>query len=406
MEIKFVRILAFFLHRYSEYGNMVSGADRRFLELSRWLKNLEVDVFALEYAPSFARSLKDHGYYPVEVSQRFRSHPILNILPIMVYGIRLCIRHKIDVVYSVDDVLTENVVTSFLVSRICRKPLAIVFHHIRSIDRSPFGFFRKRSAEQVNPLFWFIIAFCASLKRFIYRRAEVCLAVSRATAKDIKKTFGLKCVVIAGNGIDLRRYKRVKSQPRLFEAAYLGRVTSDKGVDILLKSWKIVMAKLPSAKLIIVGGFEKDWLKFHKKIVEELDLESNVIMTGFLPDDEVIRLLKSSKIFVLPSIEEGFGLTVLEAMACGLPCVLSDIPALKENFNSTAIFVTPKDPSRLASSIIPLLSNPKKLSHLRKLGLNTVKKFKWKRVAQRELKALKDARAGLCFPSSQEPTGN
>lgn len=387
-----MRVLAFFLHRYSEYGNMLYGSDRRFFELSKYLRNLGLKIFALEYEPSLIRSLKHAGYYPVEVSRKFRDHTILNIIRFTVYGIKLCIKYKIELVYSVDHFVLENVVSAFLVSRLCRKPLAIVFHHLARAHQMSFSavFRGEFDRSELNPFSLVVGAFLTSLKHFIYRRAEVCVAVSQATANDLKKNFGLKRVAVTRNGVNLRRYETVKSRSELYEAAYLGRVTSTKGVDILLKSWKIVTTRLPSARLLIIGGFEKDWLKSHKKTVQKLALESNVIMTGFVSDDEAIKLLKSSKIFVLPSIEEGFGLAVLEAMACGLPCILSDIPALKENFGSAAVFVNPKDINGLASSILTLLFDSQKRNYLSRRGLEVVKRFTWERVAERELEALRD----------------
>jgi len=126
-----------------------------------------------------------------------------------------------------------------------------------------------------------------------------------------------------------------------------------------------------------------------KKTINKLGLSQNVTISGFVSDQEAVRLLKSSRIFVFPSKAEGFGLVVAEAMAAGLPCILSNLPALKENFHSAAVFVEPKDVKGLAQAILALLSDPKKRRKLKKRGQTLVKRFSWEAVAKKELEVFK-----------------
>ena len=105
----------------------------------------------------------------------------------------------------------------------------------------------------------------------------------------------------------------------------MGRLIKEKNVDILIKSIKSVSKEIPEVKAVIIGeGPEGERLK---SLAGDLDLEDNIKFLGFLPNyDDVISYIKSSKVFVLPSTREGFGIVLLEAMACGLPVITVDHP--------------------------------------------------------------------------------
>lgn len=104
------------------------------------------------------------------------------------------------------------------------------------------------------------------------------------------------------------------------------------------------------------------------KTINKLGLSRNVTISGFVSNQEAVRLLKSSRIFVFPSTAEGFGLVVAEAIAAGLPCILSNLPALKENFHSVGVFVEPKDVEGLVQAILASLSDPENAENSKKEG--------------------------------------
>lgn len=366
-----MRILAFFIHS-SEYGKIIRGSERRFLEISKHLRDLGVDVYALEYAPSLAEMWNTYSYHPLKVKRRFKNHSLLSMLYLVLYGVIFCIKYKCDIIYLPNHRPCgfspyESVVPAYIVSRLCRKPLVIVFHHLLYVD-----------ASERNPF-----------QSLAYRQAEVCIAVSQATANDIKKHFKIKRVVINGNGVDLNQFKAFRSKAKLYDAVYLGRISESKGIYTLIKAWKIVTNKLPSAQLLIVGGSEKNVDGSVRALLRELKLERNVILTGFVSDDEKIQLLKLSRLFIFPSNAEGFGMAVVEAMACGLPCIISDVPALKENFDQTAIFVKPGDTEGFSDAVLGLLFDPNRYNKLKSQTQRFIERFAseftWKKVARKEI---------------------
>jgi glycosyltransferase involved in cell wall biosynthesis len=196
--------------------------------------------------------------------------------------------------------------------------------------------------------------------------------------------------VVTGNGVNLDRFFNTKEQSLLYDVVFFGRIAFEKGLSTLLEAWKFVVAELPHAKLLFMGGFSGNQKKELLRVVERLGIGSNVECTGFVTDQEVVHMLNSSRLFVFPSTDEGFGLTVLEAMASGLPCVLSDLPAFRENFGSVAVFAEVGNARNLAKQILDLLSDPKRCIELGKRGQTFAKNFSWERVAKREMKVFED----------------
>jgi glycosyltransferase involved in cell wall biosynthesis len=180
-----------------------------------------------------------------------------------------------------------------------------------------------------------------------------------------------------------------KKHRKKYTVAYLGRVSKEKGVCTLLEVWSKVVKQAPSAILVLIGGISDNFKDECQYLVEKFDLSKNVVFTGFISDKQVSDALHSSRIFVLPSTEEGFGLAVLEAMAAGLPCILSDLPALRENFDGSAIFVKPFDVEGFVEAILSLLSDRNKFKSLQKEGKAIARKYSWDNIAKKELAALK-----------------
>jgi len=363
------RILAFFLHSF-EYGKYVGGAERRFLEVSSCLKKLGVKTFALEYKPSLAEKWGYSSYHSIEINRRFTNHAVLEAARTILHGIKACIRNKCNIVYVPNRVTSGNLISAYTVSLLCRKPLVIVFHHLMQRDYN----------DKYYPKI---------IKLLAHKHAETCIAVSQATANEVKKTFNVERLIITTNGINLDIFRNVKSQPKIYDAVFFGRISEEKGVFTLLQAWKTVITQTPSAQLLLLGGTTEHVKEACTKTINKLELGRNVTISGFVSDREAVRLLKSSRTFVFPSKEEGFGLVIAEAMAAGLPCILSNLPALKENFHSAAVFVEPTDVEGFAQAILTLLSNPKKCRELKKRGQRLVKRFSWEAVAKKELELFK-----------------
>lgn len=164
---------------------------------------------------------------------------------------------------------------------------------------------------------------------------------------------------------------------------YVGAIEPRKNLIRLIKAYFLLIntkSLFVNVKLVIAGRM--GWK--NKKIfftVKNLELEGKVIFTGFVEDEDLPYLYNGAKVFVYPSLYEGFGLPVLEAQACGCPVVASDIESLREIGGSCVIYVNPNKVEDIKDGIAGTLNNRQRLL---KKGRNR-KKFSWRRAADKFL---------------------
>jgi glycosyltransferase involved in cell wall biosynthesis len=186
------------------------------------------------------------------------------------------------------------------------------------------------------------------------------ISVSKHTTHKLKKELNSKKpVYTVPNGIEFDLITKIKLAKEKSDVIFVGRLMSYKNVDILIKSIKLIKEKNPEIKSLIIGdGPEKKTLE---TLTQKLNLEKNIKFLGFLENhDDVYALMKSSKVFVLPSTREGFGIVVIEANACGIPVITIDH---KDNAARDLIeegkngFVCQLDENEIAKKIIRILIN-------------------------------------------------
>jgi glycosyltransferase involved in cell wall biosynthesis len=157
--------------------------------------------------------------------------------------------------------------------------------------------------------------------------------------------------------------------------------------------WKNIVNRYSQAKLVIVGGFESERdREILYKLIDKLNIRNNVIVTGFIDDYEIAFYLNKAKAFISLSTYEGFGLSILEALACGLPVITTDLEVFRELHGNLLFYVSTKNAKDLVIAAKKLLM----LLHggLINESLNTtlqehIKKFSWDLVAYRELAFIK-----------------
>jgi len=160
---------------------------------------------------------------------------------------------------------------------------------------------------------------------------------------------------------------------------FVGTVEPRKNLKTLIKAFKEVRAKHDVA-LIIAGGF--GWL--YDDIIsypEKLGLGKDVIFTKYVDERTILSLYQFASVFVYPSVYEGFGMPPLEAMACGAPVVVSDIPPHREVSGDAALYFTSEDHGALSDAIVRLLSSESLRTEMRQRGLRKANEYSWRRVA-------------------------
>ena len=135
-------------------------------------------------------------------------------------------------------------------------------------------------------------------------------------------------------------------------------------------------------------------LKVVGKVVKHLESDTflkhdNIDYLGNVSNDELVDLYSNAKMLIFPSFYEGFGLPPLEAMSCGCPTIISDIPVLRELYEKAALYINPYDSENIKENILNLLGDPDMCNNLSELGLKQANKYSWKKSADKIINLIK-----------------
>jgi glycosyltransferase involved in cell wall biosynthesis len=183
----------------------------------------------------------------------------------------------------------------------------------------------------------------------------------------------------------------VRRKYRLFAPyiIFVGTVEPRKNLVTLVKAFAAVVKDFPH--LLVLAG-ARGWMS--EPVFAEIErqgLKDRVVHLGYVPAEDLPALMSGAEVFVYPSLGEGFGLPPLEAMACGVPVICSNAPALPEVVGDAAILVPPTDVAALEEAIMHLLSDPDLKATLRQKGLQRSRQFSWHRTARLTLSAFEQA---------------
>jgi glycosyltransferase involved in cell wall biosynthesis len=164
---------------------------------------------------------------------------------------------------------------------------------------------------------------------------------------------------------------------------FVGTLEPRKNVQTLLQAFAQIIAETPQDDLMLVIAGGKGWGgEDYMSTVDTLKLHDHVRFAGFVEDDHLPALYRSALLFVYPSLYEGFGLPVLEAMACGTPVITSNRASLPEVAGDAALLVDPTRPEALAAAMTSIMNDGKLRQALRAKGLARARTFTWDAVAQ------------------------
>ncbi|MFA5792365.1 MAG: glycosyltransferase family 1 protein [Candidatus Gracilibacteria bacterium] len=171
----------------------------------------------------------------------------------------------------------------------------------------------------------------------------------------------------------LNEYKISSDEPLFF---YLGRIEKKKNISTLLDAFKKVCEAFPNAQLVMGGGTGNATNELLKKIAE-YGLKENVFYLGYLNEIEIAVFFNTATAFVFPSLEEGFGLPILQAFSANCPVICSDIPVFKEIADDAVLYANPHKSDAFAEAMKNLINDKKLRADLITKGKNRLKKFSW-----------------------------
>lgn len=184
---------------------------------------------------------------------------------------------------------------------------------------------------------------------------------------------------------DAERLNAVRAKYQLPERfiLYVGKIYPMKNVSGIVAAYAELRDQIPH-KLVLAGGAGPR-AERELATIKQRNLEDDVILTGRVPDEDLPPLLSLAEAFVFPSLYEGFGIPLLEAMACGCPVVTSTAGSCPEVVGDAAVVVDPRDIGAIAAAVHDLLNNPNRAQTLVGRGLERVKSFTWEKCAQETL---------------------
>ncbi|MFZ3073452.1 MAG: glycosyltransferase family 1 protein [Thermodesulfobacteriota bacterium] len=229
------------------------------------------------------------------------------------------------------------------------------------------------------------------------KTSDAVVVISGRVKEDVVKHYGIphERVHVVYIGMDPDFFSRVDSEkilairkkyslPERF-IFYPASSLPHKNHKRLLDALKILKDAGEDVKLLLTGARDYGCGEIEKKI-KELGLEKDVIFLGWLPCEDIPAIYSASEALVYPSLHEGFGMPIVEAMAAGTPVVCSGIEPLGEVASDAALFVDPYDPKKIADAVMTVLNHGAARENLIKKGLKRAKEFTWKKTAENTLK--------------------
>jgi len=196
--------------------------------------------------------------------------------------------------------------------------------------------------------------------------------VSRATRLTLKEELGLEGPIVLA----------------------LGRMAHNKGYDLLIRSMPVVFQRIEGARLVLAVGStepterEREQIAELKELARALGVAERVVFRDYIPDEELADYYRAADVFALSSRYEPFGMTAVEAMACGTPAVITTEGGFWEQitWGLEALYANPFDPEAFGHAICAVLSHPRVMGQLAKYGSQKARaRFTWTGVAQRML---------------------
>jgi len=195
--------------------------------------------------------------------------------------------------------------------------------------------------------------------------------------------------VLSSNGATdetLARYGLKRGEKFLL---YVGGISPHKNLSALIAAFARIEKNRANLKLVLVGDYKDDpFFSAYpalKKQTAELGLENKIVFTGFIPDEDLARLYNAAALLVFPSLEEGFGLPAIEAMACGCAVAASNCGSLPEVLGAAGRFFDPRDANNMAQVIEQILGDDSLRNSMKVEGLSRAEQFLWKKAAHETL---------------------
>jgi len=349
------------------YPSVVGGIGLHAHEMSRWQAKLghDVTVFTSNVDGRPQQEYRD-GYRII----RFK--PISTamgnaIMPTMLFKL-LRERGNFDIIHAHSHLFFSTNLCA-LVRKLGSPPLVITNHGLIS---------------QTVPM-WVHRIYLPTVARWTYEAADKVICYTEED-KSRLEDLGIDSdkIVVIHNGIDTELFTPREKEKNSNQILWIGRFTPGKGVEYLIDAFSILVKDFPELRLVMVGkGPSRDAIK---QKVANLGLNGSVSIIDFVPNSELPDLYRASDVFVLPSLYEGVPRTILEAMACGVPVVCTELPQLVDIVRSCGLLVPARDVEALADAVARVICDEELAKKFGRSGRDkVVRHYSWEDTVRRTI---------------------
>jgi glycosyltransferase involved in cell wall biosynthesis len=227
-------------------------------------------------------------------------------------------------------------------------------------------------------------------------KADHIITVSDYSKRDIARTYGVPeekiTVTYEGASEEFRPHDKEGAEEKLARnysikgvfILYLGRLQGRKNLARVVEAYARVRAAGLPHKLVLAGKVDSLFEPVLSRI-RELNLEEHVVLPGYVPSEDVPVFYSAAEVFIYPSLFEGFGLPVVEAMACGVPVITSRGSSLEEIAGDAALLVDPLSEDSITSALLQILQDDPMRIRLRQAGLERSKLFNFEKIARQTM---------------------
>lgn len=386
--IKTVNIVALETGHASE--SYLSGGDKLLEKMAKFLpKNNNITVIIPKIGIKHWQKAKLSNTTLLTLPETFFDNKPSPTLIFIAYLLRIWHSYfilrkikNIDLIYSSTNVFPD-VVPAFLFRLTNNIPWVARVHHLVSPPL-------KRPGRLIVNIVSYALQMCSNF--MIKTKSTKILALNSILIKVLlSHGFPKNKLNILGAGIELEKIQKGKPfVNKYYDAIFVGRLHPTKGIYDLVEIWEQVIKDKPTARAVIVGGGTQNEMRKLTSQIKNANLGKNLILLGYLSETNLIRTLKSSKIFLFTDYEAGWGLAIAEAMAAGLPTVGYNLEVFGNVFKKGFITVPIGDKKEFSQKILYLLNNNREYLRLKNETVQESKKLSWEKTSYNFQKIIKD----------------
>jgi glycosyltransferase involved in cell wall biosynthesis len=269
--------------------------------------------------------------------------------------------------------------TNYLAPVFCGVPYVVTVHDMSLFMVPRYHTFKKLILDR-------------TLIPIVTRRADAVLTHSESAKRDIVRILRVPPSKVSVSGAGTAGLFRLVEDRAHLEAVraryglhgpyilYVGNIEPRKNIRRLVRALAVLKKWGLPHRLVIVGQFAWQYSPVFKEI-ERLGLRSDVVFTGYVPDEDLPAIYSAAESFVYPSLYEGFGLPLIEAMACGTPVVTANTSSLAEVGDGAALLINPRSVEQIADALFRLHVEPGLRRSLRERGLRRAADYTWEDAA-------------------------